>query len=1843
MSNARILVYLFAFMLFSSASDLLAQEAKIFNHKYMEVDSAQSLHDQGVTDYEAGEYWTAVRKWMDCIPAYERGGEAGLLVSVLSNIGLAYENLYIPVLAAYYYELAYKTAVAANLSTSAHQYTGYTAGTLVKYELYSLSSFYFDEKRKLAETLGEGYDDDSEKASIIADSVKSASEWLAKNRASVMKTLTPSKSAFQTYLMAAVYSIRTGNYKDGDLFLSKASAMMQFAGPDEVILFSDAATGLEVAVRNYGKEIGTAPKRTKETAKNEFYILSVRYITPDSAEAVVAGGTADGLFVGSKGDISGAYFTDVEGHSSFYLGAIRVIKAGEFVSTIGIKLKTPGKEWKMVYPGDFAGLEVYTLERSFTSVLEKTAAINMNYRTLNNQILYSRFMLSRYNNASLEKRVVEALVDDLHASHERYSQYVNDYPTWTAPSEKGYLKGVSMMDGIKDASYETVSVYLTYVSEYPGSWNGKNSQFPVMFATWLLSDSPLNKSQLKQIIWESIGKAKPSEFMSRYGASLEDESLIGEIAGSIEDSIIVRAGEYPVQIAQLQYLDSLASYLPASWDYMKTNFELGQAYRDTKEYQKSGHHFRKARYLYIKGDYMWDAAETLHNDALNLQDQDFLKESAAMFDSAITLKMQVSAKDPSDALYETIGSSLWGKAWSIRYLNEYDEAIKIYQLSVAYYDSSKRQSAKASKLTVLDNIGEIYEKKGDHNRAIEHYFGMMPLIKELNNLQEEGEALNDIAYNYSQLGEYQKAIEYYTKGYEVHTKRGSSEDAGFSTSNIAQVYWTLGDYDKAIATHHNAIKLREQANDLAGQGYSWSKLGALYKESGDPAKGIEAFEKAVKFYELANDESGLADVYKDLGDLYLKVKDLSKAKEKLEKSLDIKRNLKDPFKLAEAYFDIASVYYQYVDYPNAELNWKKALELYEQIGDFSGRVYTLANLGLLEYVYHKRFNDALKTFNLAVRLSAEVNNDNNLAYCYQRISNLYKENGDVELSKKYIDSSYAIYVKLGDLAKISSTMVDIGYYFMSRGDFKTADSLFRQSQKIAVEANNNNQIAIANQSLADMALYTGEFKNALSILEETKKIYEKIDNFWGLASINLSLGNVYNHMGEFAKAIYHYDIADSLYASKDDDYSRATPINNKGTIYYWQGDHASALPQFLKVKEILEKYSAKNEFYAIVLSNAGEVLAEQKKFDEAKKYLDEAKKMADGFNFNSLQVTVNTIFAKMNIAQEKYEDAQKYIDEAYRLVKKSGEKDRLTDVANIKGKVAYYKKDFKTALQYLDESVSISRQIGTTRYLYQPLYMQGLIYRDQNQVDLGIKKLKEAIEVVEIIRVKLTGGEQAAKLFSAGEEKVKIYEEIISLYIQKNEIDSALIFLDKSNNEALKQQFGKLDVKFKDENKNEAINKEKDLKSKVNGIEEEIAKVKAKPESQQNKEYLESLEKSKNVAEKEYINFITQTVKEFPTLQNYFASNVNPKSFIRSKSKIPDDVAVLAYLMGENQLYIFAASRDTVVAKVIPVTREKIEKSVVKLYRLMKDSQIGKSLGDLDPATFMPKTSGKDLVVDSKLKPFLNTTDELFQTLVGPVYDIIKDKKKLSIIPYGKLYYLPFEALSSVQDDKRTFMNQKYSIFYISTLEIFTGQTDVEDIDFRVMAFGNADNTLPNSETEVNDLKKIFESSKIYVRNEASEDKVKNLTPDFNALHFATHGNLDYNKVENSYLTLAANDIAGEDGKLTIEEVWGLSNLNQYNLVTLSACQTAVSDEIIQGWMVNPANAFFDVGVKTVIASLWQVDDEATSILMNAFYKNLKTMNKVQALQEAKRVLQQNPKFVFPYYWASFVMVGDYK
>lgn len=98
------------------------------------------------------------------------------------------------------------------------------------------------------------------------------------------------------------------------------------------------------------------------------------------------------------------------------------------------------------------------------------------------------------------------------------------------------------------------------------------------------------------------------------------------------------------------------------------------------------------------------------------------------------------------------------------------------------------------------------------------------------------------------------------------------------------------------------------------------------------------------------------------------------------------------------------------------------------------------------------------------------------------------------------------------------------------------------------------------------------------------------------------------------------------------------------------------------------------------------------------------------------------------------------------------------------------------------------------------------------------------------------------------------------------------------------------------------------------------------------------------------------------------------------------------------------------------------------------------------------------------------------------------------------------------------------------------------------------------------------------------------------------------------------------------------------NLVTLSACETALAK--VQGGddLVGLSRGFIYAGTPSLLATLWEVDDQSTALLMESFYKNwLKGMTKPEALRQAQTQLKKMPQYQHPFYWAAFEMIGDWR
>ncbi len=324
----------------------------------------------------------------------------------------------------------------------------------------------------------------------------------------------------------------------------------------------------------------------------------------------------------------------------------------------------------------------------------------------------------------------------------------------------------------------------------------------------------------------------------------------------------------------------------------------------------------------------------------------------------------------------------------------------------------------------------------------------------------------------------------------------------------------------------------------------------------------------------------------------------------------------------------------------------------------------------------------------------------------------------------------------------------------------------------------------------------------------------------------------------------------------------------------------------------------------------------------------------------------------------------------------------------------------------------------------------------------------------------------------------------------------------------------------------------------------------------------------------------------------------------------------------------------------------------------------------LDTQTLAQKIQAIRMMMDKPKSPAVNKLLAQFYELIIEPFDKEVEGKNLIFVPYSALHYLPFAAL---MDTRGKFLVEKHAIWSVPSSNVLKycmarkkgkaksilafGNPDLQDIKLDLpnaqlevksiaerfpkpapsfVLRSDPKANLPNAQREVQNIAEKFPQTDAYLRKEATETLAKKIMGNFDILHFACHGDMvtGWNSA-NSCLRLAPDET--NDGKLTAGEIFN-HKLNA-QLVILSGCETGRGDLLGADEMVGLTRSFLYAGTPSLIVSLWKVDDNATSLLMTSFYKNLATMGKAEALRQAQIEALKVKRH--PYYWAAFYLVGD--
>lgn len=258
---------------------------------------------------------------------------------------------------------------------------------------------------------------------------------------------------------------------------------------------------------------------------------------------------------------------------------------------------------------------------------------------------------------------------------------------------------------------------------------------------------------------------------------------------------------------------------------------------------------------------------------------------------------------------------------------------------------------------------------------------------------------------------------------------------------------------------------------------------------------------------------------------------------------------------------------------------------------------------------------------------------------------------------------------------------------------------------------------------------------------------------------------------------------------------------------------------------------------------------------------------------------------------------------------------------------------------------------------------------------------------------------------------------------------------------------------------------------------------------------------------------------------------------------------------------------------------------------------------------------------------------------------------RLLILPSGPLHLVPFEALSLEGD----LLGETAEITYVPSagalVELRNRPIEVA-YPPSMVAIGGVDYSefegdtarareltpLPDSGREAQQVSRRFGRGAVVLRGtRATETRLLREVGGRSVVHIAAHSRVDASRLAESAVILGAD--GDNDGLIGLREIVRLPL--RADLVTLSACETALGELVNGEGLVGLARAFFYAGTDTVVASLWNVDDRATAELMLYFYEELaRGKSKAAALASAKSNLRNRLGFEHPYYWAAFVLIG---
>jgi CHAT domain-containing protein len=257
-----------------------------------------------------------------------------------------------------------------------------------------------------------------------------------------------------------------------------------------------------------------------------------------------------------------------------------------------------------------------------------------------------------------------------------------------------------------------------------------------------------------------------------------------------------------------------------------------------------------------------------------------------------------------------------------------------------------------------------------------------------------------------------------------------------------------------------------------------------------------------------------------------------------------------------------------------------------------------------------------------------------------------------------------------------------------------------------------------------------------------------------------------------------------------------------------------------------------------------------------------------------------------------------------------------------------------------------------------------------------------------------------------------------------------------------------------------------------------------------------------------------------------------------------------------------------------------------------------------------------------------NHLQSLYNQLLLPIEHLL-ECRHLIIAPHGVLHHLPFHAL--LCGDR--YLMDDYTISYAPSASIFGLCSDRKPSGTEEsLVLGIPDSHTPEIADEVAGIAEILPKARLFIGEKATVNTLRTYAGKSRFIHLATHGLFRSDNPLFSSIQLG-------NSRVSLLDLYDFQI--PADLVTLSGCSTGMNEVVCGDELIGLVRGLLYAGARSLLVSLWEVNDKSTAHFMKSFYANMvRGGDKASAMQVAMRETRE--KFPHPYHWAPFVMVGKY-